>query len=114
MTAHLCHAEGCAKRVPPKMFACLPHWRMVPGWLQRALWKVYQPGQEGGRAPVTLLYMAVQTRCRIAIAEHEGRDVTALRAELVRYIRARNNSEAMDDDQIIAAFEAVAISKVGR
>lgn len=70
---HTCHAEGCSVPVPPRMFACLRHWRMVPPALQRELWRAYKPGQEAGAAPVTKDYMIVQTQCRIAIAEREGR-----------------------------------------
>lgn len=81
---------------------------MVPSWLQRALWRVYREGQEVGRAPVTDLYLVVQTRCRLAIAEREERDTAALRAELVRRILARVPAgEGMPEDEVIVRFDAV-------
>jgi hypothetical protein len=67
------------------MFACLKHWRMVPLALQRELWRVYKAGQERGTAPMTAAYLVVQTRCRIAIAEREGRDLTDLRRQLATF-----------------------------
>lgn len=85
MADHLCHAEGCRTKVPPKLFACLKHWRMVPVTLQRELWRVYKPGQERGEAEVTAAYLVVQTRCRIAIAEREGRDLTELQRQLATF-----------------------------
>lgn len=85
MGRHTCHAEGCTVAVPPRMFACLRHWKMVPRRLQLELWKVYQPGQERGDALVTVAYLVVQTRCRIAIAEQEGRDLAELRRELATF-----------------------------
>jgi hypothetical protein len=87
MSRHTCHAEGCPVKVPPKLFVCAKHWRMVPVSLQRELWRVYQPGQEAGKAPVTTAYLVVQTRCRIAIAEREGRDLTDLQRQLATFER---------------------------
>lgn len=81
---HTCHAEGCSVHVPPAMFACRRHWSMVPKDLQRELWRVYLPGQEAGLAPVTGEYILVQIACRVAIAQREGIDVSALRADLAR------------------------------
>lgn len=49
---------------------------MVPGWLQKALWAVYRPGQETSRE-ITWGYLVVQTRCRLAIAEVEGKAAVA-------------------------------------
>lgn len=30
---------------------CLSHWRMVPAWLQRTIWKHYRVGQEQDKQP---------------------------------------------------------------
>mgnify|MGYP001575070721 CR=1 FL=1 len=49
--AHLCHARGCTRAVPPKLLMCLPHWRLVPLPLQRAVWATYVPGQEVRKDP---------------------------------------------------------------
>lgn len=43
--AHLCHATGCKKTVPPVMFACKHHWFMLPKMLRDAIWEHYRPGQ---------------------------------------------------------------------
>lgn len=65
--SHHCHAEGCTARVPPRMFACRRHWRMVPPQLQRDLWNVYREGQEKDKQ-ITTAYLLVQLRCRYQIA----------------------------------------------
>jgi hypothetical protein len=70
--SHHCHAIGCHATVPPKLFACGRHWRMVPRDLQAALWMVYRDGQEIDKRPLAA-YFVVQTLCRIAIAGAEGR-----------------------------------------
>jgi hypothetical protein len=38
--SHTCHAINCEVSVPPKMFMCLRHWRMVPRPLQREVTKM--------------------------------------------------------------------------
>lgn len=111
MGSHTCHAEGCTVPVPPRMFACLRHWRMVPRSLQRALWAAYQPGQEHTKV-VSALYLFVQARCRLAIAEREGRlvDAQRVRADLGAALRAGLAPDAehktSPDDVQIAGFDA--------
>ena len=90
MPAHHCHAEGCSADVPPRMFSCIRHWRMVPKWLQKALWSVYREGQEVDKRP-SGLYLVVQTRCRIAIAGAEYRH--ALIVDLCRELRSYTQAE---------------------
>ena len=67
---HTCHALGCNVAVPPKMLMCLPHWRMVPRDLQKAVWREYVPGQEIRKDP-TPAYMAVQAAAVDAVAAME-------------------------------------------
>lgn len=62
---HHCHALGCTKGVPPRMFACLEHWKALRPALQRAIYAEYRRGQEDDKKP-SLRYMAVQMR---AVAE---------------------------------------------
>ena len=62
---HVCHAHGCGKAVPPRMFACRGHWASVRPALQRAVWREYTEGQEVTKR-VSLRYLAVQQR---AVAE---------------------------------------------
>lgn len=114
---HTCHAEGCAVLVAPKMFACLRHWRMVPRWLQACLWAAYRPGQEVDKR-VTGLYHLVQTRCRLAIAEHEGRpEVDALRRQIGELCRAGLSEGAehkhSPDDVQLAGIDAALKRRFG-
>ena len=58
---HTCHADGCATQVPPRLFMCPRHWRMVPADMQAELWWVYVPGQENRKDP-TQAYIDVARR----------------------------------------------------
>ena len=78
---HTCHARGCGKNVPPRLLMCLPHWRMVPRDLQRAIWRVYVPGQERNHNLVTSEYMAVQKRAVDAVAALEAPPSTSSESE---------------------------------
>ena len=51
MGVHLCHAQGCMTAVPPRMFMCGRHWRMVPKPMRDAIWATYVPGQERRKDP---------------------------------------------------------------
>jgi hypothetical protein len=70
---HTCHAEGCERRVPPKMLMCARHWRMVPRVIQRDVWAQYQPGQErmDGTAGVTHDYLDAARAAVEAVATIE-------------------------------------------
>jgi hypothetical protein len=57
--SHTCHAPGCKRLVPPKMFACKAHWFALPKKIRDAIWREYRPGQENDKSP-SLRYMAVQ------------------------------------------------------
>lgn len=48
---HTCHASGCAREIPPRLFVCAQHWRLVPKILQRGVWRHYRPGQEVDKRP---------------------------------------------------------------
>lgn len=111
MTAHHCHAEGCLRTVPPRMFACRRHWAMVPRWLQAKLWAAYRPGQERTKE-ITPWYVLVQTRCRLAITEAEGSlHASRVRMELagmLRGILAEDAPErAATDEQAVEALDVV-------
>lgn len=94
--------------VPPRMFACGPHWAMVPPVLQQFLWAVYRPGQENDKQP-TKLYLAVQIRCRIAIADREDRDIVRLVADLRRLLLSTESGrvvgEILSDEAMLAEFD---------
>lgn len=69
---HVCHAEGCGVKVPPKMLFCLRHWKMTPKHLQAQVWATYVPGQENRMDP-TDEYMRAAKAAIEAIAKKEGR-----------------------------------------
>lgn len=50
---HLCHALECPVSVPPRMFMCSAHWRLVPKIMQNAIWAAYVPGQERRKDPTS-------------------------------------------------------------
>lgn len=58
---HVCHADGCQTPIPPRVFACRPHWYKLRKAMRDAIWREYRPGQERDKKP-SLRYMAVQRR----------------------------------------------------
>lgn len=48
---HHCHWPGCDKKVPPAMWGCKYHWRLIPVFLQRKIWAEYRAGQEISKTP---------------------------------------------------------------
>lgn len=72
MAAHVCHADGCQKVVPPAMLMCTRHWRLVPSDLKDAVWAHYVTGQEHRKNP-TAAYMAAARAAIDAVATKEGR-----------------------------------------
>lgn len=64
--SHTCHAEGCGTEVPPKLFMCRKHWRMVPRRMQAAIWHHYRPGQEIDKHP-TAAYLQAATEAIDAV-----------------------------------------------
>jgi hypothetical protein len=89
---HTCHAHGCTKAVPAKMFACRAHWFGLPARIRAAIWREYEAGQERTKTP-SLRYLAVQ---RWAVAhtafkpndEDAARVVAGYLAEAVAYAEA--------------------------
>src|SRR5690242_11561315 len=57
--AHTCHAPGCKRLVPPRMFCCKPHWYALPKKIRDAIWAEYREGQENDKQPSSR-YMAVR------------------------------------------------------
>lgn len=70
--SHHCHAVGCETSVPPKMFMCLKHWRMLGRAGQQAVWAAYRPGQEDDKRPSST-YMEVTNEARRVVASREGK-----------------------------------------
>ncbi len=59
--AHTCHATGCERLVPPKMFMCRQHWFSLPKALRDAVWATYRPGQEVDKRPSAEYLAAAKT-----------------------------------------------------
>lgn len=64
MSGHTCHAHGCGRAVPPRMWGCRAHWFALPKKIRDAIRREYRPGQEADKRP-SYRYMAVQ---RLAVA----------------------------------------------
>jgi hypothetical protein len=68
---HLCHAEGCALAVPPRLLMCKRHWRLVPRKLQQDVLREYRPGQETDKRP-SEAYLVVMRAAIDAVASRES------------------------------------------
>jgi hypothetical protein len=71
---HTCHARGCLRLVPPRIFMCRPHWYALPGPLRQRVLDAYQPGQErlDGTAFPSQAYLDAARDAVNWIADHEG------------------------------------------
>jgi hypothetical protein len=72
VSVHRCHADGCSRPVPPELLMCLRHWRLVPGPLQKAVWRTYRRGQEVDKNPSTE-YLDAARNAINAVAAAEAR-----------------------------------------
>ena len=72
---HRCHAKGCEVPVEPRKLMCGRHWRMVPRFLQYAIWKHYRPGQEIDKRP-SVEYLEAMRQAINAVAVQEGRSLS--------------------------------------
>lgn len=81
--SHICHAPGCRKHVPPKLFACKDHWFALPKEFRDSIWLEYRPGQENDKRP-SLRYLAVQTAARAILAfKPHDEEAARLSADLI-------------------------------
>jgi hypothetical protein len=65
---HHCHAIGCERIVPPRLFfMCPPHWKRLPKKHQGAIWSTYRRGQEISKTP-SLPYIVAQTEAVLTMA----------------------------------------------
>ena len=64
MSEHTCHATGCDRAVPPKMFMCRPHWYRLTKAHRDAIWATYVPGQESRKDPTAAYLAAAQDAIR--------------------------------------------------
>lgn len=70
--SHTCHAIGCEKIIPPKMFMCRRHWFLLPKVMRNRIWFTYQKGQEITKQP-SLDYLEIARNCIKLIEEKEGK-----------------------------------------
>ena len=74
---HLCHAIGCEKVVPPRLFMCPTHWKRLPKKHQDAIWSTYRRGQEQSKSP-SVAYIAAQTQAVLTMAMLDCRSADEL------------------------------------
>lgn len=82
MARHTCHALGCSKPCPPKMFMCKDHWMRLPKKHKDAIWSAYTTGQEVSKTP-SPAYFDVARAARVALADIEGVEVPPAMRRLV-------------------------------
>jgi hypothetical protein len=68
---HTCHADGCDKPVPERMFMCRPHWYTLPYPMRRSIWMNYRPGQEIDKQP-SRRYLDVAHEAIVWLKRHEA------------------------------------------
>lgn len=66
---HTCHWPGCARRVPPAMWGCKPHWFALPAGLRAEVFQTFRPGQEITKTP-SREYVATARKVQDWIAQH--------------------------------------------
>lgn len=81
---HHCHAHGCERAVPPRLFVCRKHWGMLDERIKAAIWRHYRPGQENDKNP-SLSYLAVQ-QYAVGVLAFKPYDEEAAR-QAVPYLR---------------------------
>lgn len=66
---HHCHWPGCTKQVPPAMWGCWNHWRLLPKKLRDKIWASFRPGQEKNMTP-SRAYLEVAEEVQEWIRQH--------------------------------------------
>jgi hypothetical protein len=66
---HKCHWPGCEEEVPPAMWGCKWHWRLLPRELRDEIWEAYRPGQEKDMRP-SARYIEVARKAQEWIDEY--------------------------------------------
>jgi len=88
---HTCHADGCTKPVPPKMFMCKRHWYAVPKPLRDAIWATYRQGQEHDKAPSDN-YLRNASEAVKSVAAKEGREISITSYDVALKLREKQRS----------------------
>lgn len=105
---HHCHAHGCTRAIPPKLFMCPPHWKALPTELKAAIWREYRPGQEKDKR-ASYRYLAVQQRAvafsASQLGDHEAatKYIHSSEAFRQRAVEAGQGDPLEVVDRIIAA-----------
>lgn len=76
-----CHAIDCAREIPEQLLMCGRHWAMVPGNLQRLVWKHYRRGQEAGKKLLSAGYLAAARAAIRSVAEQERQRANAAKQQ---------------------------------
>lgn len=85
--SHTCHAPGCNRLVPAKMFMCKPHWYSLPNKIRDAIWNEYERGQEISKRP-SLRYLAVQRlACAYSVFKKDAADSIPYLLDAEKYRR---------------------------
>lgn len=108
---HTCHAPGCSRSVPPKMFACRNHWYALPKPIRDAIWFEYRSGQEQDKRP-SFRYLAVQQWACGYLAFRPDDESAAL--EALEYLKnavrwARRAIEAGAGDPLVGLRQGVMV-----
>ena len=69
---HTCHASGCSRPVPPRMFMCKAHWFALPLPMRKAIWLTYREGQEITKDP-SAAYLHNAKMAVDWLVEHEAK-----------------------------------------
>ncbi len=67
---HECHARGCTKEIPPRLFMCPRHWYTLDKPLQALVWKTYRQGQEIDKG-ASVTYCFVTEVCQVYVMLQE-------------------------------------------
>lgn len=81
---HRCHWPKCPVEVPPKMFACKPHWMQLPQEIRDKIWAAYRPGQEKTKTPSQAYLQAAMDALRW-IRGNEQHDEAHLKWRTLKY-----------------------------
>lgn len=68
-----CQIPGCSVDISGHLFACRPHWQLIPPALQRQIRGTYTRGQEHGSGSVTPTYLDAVHQAKRFVASLEAR-----------------------------------------
>jgi hypothetical protein len=84
MGEHRCHAPGCVQPTERRMLMCPACWALVSPEHRTAVWAEYRPGQEMGRTPVSIDWVAAVADAKADVMQAKGADGSGYRAMAAR------------------------------